>query len=69
MTPEIRIGWNAYGLHLQDRRMPAKSFADLKKLFLVDVPLAKEDEVLLPHEEPQIANTAPVLATGAPNGS
>lgn len=44
-VPKVRIGWNAYDPMLIERTMPAKTFAQLKALFLAKVPA---EEVLDP---------------------
>lgn len=38
IVPKIKLGWNAYGIHLEDRTMNAKTFAELKELLLGDLP-------------------------------
>lgn len=64
-VPELRIGWNAYSMDLQDRRMPAVDFATLKDIFLADVPGVVAAEMLRPAGEEVIrANLGSILESG-----
>ena len=58
VTAMVRIGYNAYGLHLEDRMMPAMGFKGLKELFLVDVPKGTEESTLAEEQEYEVASTA-----------
>lgn len=63
--PKVRIGWNAYGQHLRERTLPAKSFKELKDLFFADLDL--QEKVLDPPHEVTPANTEG-LAVEEPDG-